>query len=73
MVLFSSSERSDHALIKSILIQEYQNKSRGANTSPARVNTNQHEFGTIQHESSPVRHESTRINTSLTRVNRSLN
>ena len=70
MVLFSSSERSDHALIKSILIQEYQNKSRGANTSPARVNTNQHEFGTIQHESTRVRHESTRIITSQARINK---
>ena len=70
MVLFSSSERSDHALIKSILIQEYQNKSRGANTSPARVNTNQHEFGTIQHESTRVRQESTRIITSQARINK---
>ena len=70
MVLFSSSERSDHALIKSILIQEYQNKSRGANTSPARVNTNQHEFGTIQHESTRVRHESTRIIASQARINK---
>ena len=51
-------------MIKSILIHEYQRKSKRINTSQHESNTSQHGSKRVQHESTPVRHESTRINTS---------